>query len=161
MIEVEQVAEKQEVIEKKIRAMHAHEQFGHQYETRGPHQRYTSTHTRHPWTSGKPYIVIDGEFDAYGYEEVPTPHTERAQSHQYFAAPGPSRVYSVPTTGTRTRESRFSQVDGWNPRDGVRGPSRRRRRVFQIIWCRFLRNHGFLEGILNRTLLPENSGLCL
>lgn len=75
--------------------------------------------------------MIDWDVDAYGYEELPTPHTERAQSHQDFAVPGSSRVYSVPATETRTRESRFSQVDGWDPRDRVRGPSRRRRESFR------------------------------
>lgn len=131
MMEVEQEAEKQEAMEKKMRAMHAHDQSGHLYQTREPHQRYASTHTRHPQTSGKPYIVIDGGVDAYGYEEVPTPHTERAPFHQDFAVPGPSRVHRVPVTETRTRESRFSQVDGWDPRDGVRGPSRRGRESFR------------------------------
>jgi hypothetical protein len=111
MMEVEQEAEKQEVMEKKMRAMHAHDQSSHQYQTREPHQRYASTHTGHPRTSGKPSIVIDGDVDAYGYEEVPTPHTERAQSHQDFAVPGSSRVYSVPVTETDERKPILSS--GW------------------------------------------------
>lgn len=136
MMEVEKEAEKQETIEKKMRAMHTLEEPRHRYQTREPRQRHRSSYTSHPRRSRGPEIVIDGDVDAYGYGEVDRPYAEAERYYQNFAGypsevvPGPLRGYGAPVTESQAREGHYAQVDGVDPRVVIPGPSERPRVYF-------------------------------